>query len=101
VAHPRIQFHSLHPPPFAAIRKGLSLTEFYSGATRFSGRFSEGLLLRRSHLLEGVWVDPLAAYWTSIFRSQEFRTPAAPEEQQQIPLSLLVRLAPVQLIGPH
>ena len=51
VAHPRIKFHSLHPPPFASIRKGLSLTEFYSGATRLSGRFSEGLLLRRSHLL--------------------------------------------------
>ena len=48
VAHPRIQFHSLHPPPFAAIRKGLSLTEFYAGATTHSGRFSEGLLFRRS-----------------------------------------------------
>ena len=47
VAHPRIQFHSLYPPPFTAIRKGLSLTEFYSGATTHSGRFSEGLLLRR------------------------------------------------------
>ncbi len=32
--------------------KGLLLTEFYSGATRLSGRFfSEGLLLRRSHIL--------------------------------------------------
>ena len=50
VAHPRIQFHSLHPPPFAVIRKGLSLTDSYSGATRHSGRFSEGLLLRRSHI---------------------------------------------------
>ncbi|MFP6772305.1 MAG: hypothetical protein VCE74_08195, partial [Alphaproteobacteria bacterium] len=49
LAHPRIQFHSLHPPPFAVIRKGLSLTDSYSGATRHSGRFSEGLLLRRSH----------------------------------------------------
>jgi hypothetical protein len=49
VPHPRIQFHSLHPPPIAAIRKGLSLTDFYSGATRQTGRFCEGLLLRRSH----------------------------------------------------
>jgi hypothetical protein len=31
-----------------AIRKGLSLTDYCSGATRQSGRFSEGLLLRRS-----------------------------------------------------
>jgi hypothetical protein len=45
VPHPRIQFHSLHPPPFAEIRKGLSLTDFYAGATGLSGRFSEGLLL--------------------------------------------------------
>ena len=30
------------------MHKGLSLTEFYSGATRLSGRFNEGLLLRRS-----------------------------------------------------
>ena len=51
VANPPIQFHSLHPPPFAPKCKGLSLTEFCSGATRLSGRFSEGLLLRRSHLL--------------------------------------------------
>ena len=36
-------------PPFAPKCKGLSLTEFCSGATRLSGRFSEGLLLRRSH----------------------------------------------------
>ena len=49
VTHPRIQIHSLHPPPFAQMHKGLSLTEFYSGATRLSGRFNEGLLLRRSH----------------------------------------------------
>ena len=49
VANPPIQFHSLHPPPFAPKCKGLSLTEFCSGATRLSGRFSEGLLLRRSH----------------------------------------------------
>ena len=48
VANPPIQFHSLHPPPFALKCKGLSLTEFCSGATRLSGRFSEGLLLRRS-----------------------------------------------------
>ena len=48
VANPPIQFHSLHPPPFAPKCKGLSLTEFCSGATRLSGRFSEGLLLRRS-----------------------------------------------------
>ena len=48
VTHPRIQFHSFHPPSFAEIRKGLSLTDFNSGATRHSGRFSEGLLLRRS-----------------------------------------------------
>ena len=47
VANPPIQFHSLHPPPFAPKCKGLSLTEFCSGATRLSGRFSEGLLLRR------------------------------------------------------
>ena len=49
VVRPPIQFHSLHPPPFAPKCKGLSLTEFCSGATRLSGRFSEGLLLRRSH----------------------------------------------------
>ena len=48
VVRPPIQFHSLHPPPFAPKCKGLSLTEFCSGATRLSGRFSEGLLLRRS-----------------------------------------------------
>ena len=48
----RMQFHSLHPPAFAAIRKGLSLTEFYSGATRLSDRFNEGLLLRRSQRQE-------------------------------------------------
>ena len=48
VANPPIQFHSLHPPPFAPKCKGLSLTEFCSGATRLSGLFSEGLLLRRS-----------------------------------------------------
>ena len=42
VAHPRIQFHSLHPPPFAAIRKGLSLTDIYAGATRLSGRLHTG-----------------------------------------------------------
>ena len=52
VANPPIQFHSLHPPPFAPKCKGLSLTEFCSGATRLSGRFSEGLLLRRSHILD-------------------------------------------------
>ena len=51
VANPPIQFHSLHPPPFAPKCKGLSLTEFCSGATRLSGRFSEGLLLRRSQSL--------------------------------------------------
>ena len=56
VAHTRIQFHSLHPPPFAAIRKGLSLTDFYSGATRLSGRFSEGLLLRRSQVKVSVCI---------------------------------------------
>ena len=60
VARPPIQFHSLHPPPFAPKCKGLSLTEFCSGATRLSGRFSEGLLLRRSHidaLSQGGTVD--------------------------------------------
>ena len=55
VANPPIQFHSLHPPPFAPKCKGLSLTEFCSGATRLSGRFSEGLLLRRS---QGVNLQP-------------------------------------------
>ena len=54
VANPPIQFHSLHPPPFAPKCKGLSLTELCSGATRLSGRFSEGLLLRRSHELSGL-----------------------------------------------
>ena len=52
VVRPPIQFHSLHPPPFAPKCKGLSLTEFCSGATRLSGRFSEGLLLRRSQFME-------------------------------------------------
>ena len=56
VAHSRVKFHSLHPPPFAAIRKGLSLLDFYSGATGQTGRFSEGLLLRRSHsAINGQW----------------------------------------------
>ena len=57
VANPPIQFHSLHPPPFAPKCKGLSLTEFCSGATRLSGRFSEGLLLRRSqfHLVSRLY----------------------------------------------
>ena len=54
VANPPIQFHSLHPPPFAPKCKGLSLTEFCSGATRLSGRFSEGLLLRRSHPMMSI-----------------------------------------------
>ena len=40
-----------HSPPFAPINKGLLLMEFYSGATRLSGRFNEGLLLRRSQLI--------------------------------------------------
>ena len=61
VANPPIQFHSLHPPPFAPKCKGLSLTEFCSGATRLSGRFSEGLLLRRSQAdLSRRFSTPLA-----------------------------------------
>ena len=59
VANPPIQFHSLHPPPFAPKCKGLSLTEFCSGATRLSGRFSEGLLLRRSHMRPPAHPDRL------------------------------------------
>ncbi|WP_368413203.1 hypothetical protein, partial [Dongia sp.] len=35
------------PPPSANQAKGYLLPDFYSGATRLSGRFSEGLLLRR------------------------------------------------------
>ena len=42
------------PPPFAPKCKGLSLTEFCSAATRLSGRFSEGLLLRRYHVRTAV-----------------------------------------------
>ena len=61
VANPPIQFHSLHPPPFAPKCKGLSLTEFCSGATRLSGRFSGGLLLRRSQL-DGAAVPLALAY---------------------------------------
>ncbi|WP_303983986.1 hypothetical protein, partial [Dongia mobilis] len=37
------------PPPSANQAKGYLLPDFYSGATRLSGRFSEGLLLRRLH----------------------------------------------------
>ena len=62
VANPPIQFHSLHPPPFAPKCKGLSLTEFCSGATRLSGRFSEGLLLRRSQRIHGTFTSPEFRY---------------------------------------
>ena len=33
-----------------SVAKGYQLPDFYSGVTGKSGRFSEGLLLRRSHL---------------------------------------------------
>ena len=48
VANPPIQFHSLHPPPFAPKMQRAIADGICSGATRLSGRFSEGLLLRRS-----------------------------------------------------
>src|SRR5262245_61787459 len=40
------------PAPCRLKAKGYLLPEFYSGATGRSGRFNEGLLLRRLHLRE-------------------------------------------------
>ena len=76
VANPPIQFHSLHPPPFAPKCKGLSLTEFCSGATRLSGRFSEGLLLRRSHATSSpTWkARPKSSTRRSIANAATWRT---------------------------
>ena len=51
VANPPIKLHALHPPPSAnSNAKSCVLPDFCSGATGKSGRFNEGLLLRRSHL---------------------------------------------------
>src|SRR4051812_22786334 len=44
-----IQLHELHPQPSAFNAESFLLLEFYSGATRPPGRFSEGFLLRRLH----------------------------------------------------
>ena len=43
-----------HHSPFAYFCKGLVLMKIYSGATRLSGRFGEGLLLRRSQTINGA-----------------------------------------------
>jgi hypothetical protein len=49
--HLKIEIHVLHPSPSAESKaKGYLLPDFYSGATGLPGRFSEGLLLRRSDL---------------------------------------------------
>ena len=108
VANPPIQFHSLHPPPFAPKCKGISLTEFCSGATRLSGRFSEGLLLRRSHvplfhycesaLLHGR--DPIARSTASrsfSFRGNQF-DPLDTREgtRDSFPISSAIVLQPTQ-----
>ena len=66
VANPPIQFHSLHPPPFAPKCKGLSLTEFCSGATRLSGRFSEGLLLPAFSAEQWIKEGKNAIKWTRL-----------------------------------
>jgi hypothetical protein len=49
------------PPPFASIRKGLSLTGVHSGAPRHSGRFSEGMLLRRSRPSTILWLSDITS----------------------------------------
>src|ERR1700738_4921270 len=51
VTNPPIKLHHLHPPPSAITPKGYLLPEFYSGATGLTGRFNEGFLLRRLHML--------------------------------------------------
>src|SRR5262249_52497920 len=53
------------PAPCRLKAKGYLLPEFYSGATGRSGRFNEGLLLRRLHLVsEGLdQLDLLVCEW--------------------------------------
>src|SRR5712671_305892 len=53
VTNPPIKLHYLHPPPSAITPKGYLLPEFYSGATGLTGRFNEGFLLRRLHVIQG------------------------------------------------
>jgi len=63
-----------------AIRKGLSLTEFYSGATTHSGRFSEGLLLRRSHIeacaTSHYWAREIAKFGHEVRRMASEQIPS-------------------------
>ena len=48
MADPPIQLHALHPSPPASNRqRAYQLSDFCSGAAGQSGRFTEGLLLRR------------------------------------------------------
>src|SRR3954466_11442413 len=49
VADLPIQLHELHPQPSAFTAESFLMLEFYSGAARPPGRFSEGFLLRRLH----------------------------------------------------
>lgn len=53
--HPRVKLLCLHPPPPANAGIGLYPKQFYSGATKQIGRFSEGLLLRLLHDIEADW----------------------------------------------
>jgi len=52
VANLPIQLHELHPQPSAFNAESFLLLEFYSGAAGPPGRFSEGFLLRRLHILQ-------------------------------------------------
>ena len=56
-----------------SIRKGLSLTENYAGATRLSGRISEGFLRRRS--------QNLRSGTGSLFAKLEKPVPSRPQIQ--------------------
>ena len=48
----KIKIHPLHPPPPPKRQRAVQLPDFFSGATERSGRFNEGLLLRRAQELE-------------------------------------------------
>src|SRR4051812_35370058 len=58
-----IQLHELHPQPSAFTAESFLLLEFYSGAARPPGRFSEGFLLRRLH------PSPLPPAWRCMRRT--------------------------------
>src|SRR5262249_3108969 len=61
------------PAPCRLKAKGYLLPEFYSGATGRSGRFNEGLLLRRLHLQHPVFLG-VDFVWTieAVITSQPF-----------------------------